>query len=835
MVNDVLLPARMTALVSDIGARKSRIRKRLDASAIPIIDVFHGEMRFSMHPNVQRRIVDVTRALVDHSADFRDEDGALYSKTQPAILRRLAADKLFAPLRRAGIDVDPKDVLVCPYSSLVMLEAALAAVARPGGIVLCPRGFYKSNAIHVGKFGLQIRTFPVDVDRDGRVDARLLRRAIRQHREDLCAVLLTLPGNPLVAEYTDQELEAIGRVLLETGARVIIDAAFDGVQADARPLPAATLRSHGRIFRLHDRCVTVTGTSKSHHAVGPYKIGAAVTGDATWRAAITKELTIPFQRETTALARVVLEETPDAMLEDNRRIMMERQAEARERCAKIAERFGPGAVSYLGSSQYGPFMMLTIREDILTRAGIEDGWQLADALFAAAHLDVVAGPRMGFQKPCVRINIDAPRIGGVKDPALFEEVFRRIEAFVEAIVDRGLTYRAALDRIGEPDAVDLRAWLRTSQSIRPTKVAVPRETGEGEARVALTPQAAATLVGQGFEVAVEASAGARSGFTDEEYVRAGAAVAESKESLYRGASIVTWVKPPADLAGELSRMPKGAAILGFMNPFGKKSVLPALEHAGLRAFALELLPDRLALSPSMDALAAMSRFAGRIALEEAVALRARLGARAPHKVLVLGAGQAGLAAARAASMAGYELLCASTSALRQEEIEEELGGSFIALPDERTQGEAASAEQRRTLREIMRAHRPTIVICTARRSGSNAPKLLTERDLALLPESSVVVDLTAAAGGNVEPVAVNEALCTSCGVWVCNKSNYPSAEPRQASAALASCLAEILIEHDLAERHDEQDGEGRAELVRSHRAASPRTSASPPAAQPISD
>ncbi len=794
MVNDDLLLARMTELVADIGARKTRIRKQLEKRDARIIDAFHGEMRFSMHPNVQEGLVRVTRALVSHTDPLSEEDGSLYSKSQPAILRRLAAEKLFAPMRRAGLALEPREVLVCPYSSLMMLEAALAAVARPGGIVLCPQGFYKSNASHIGKLGLQIRTFPVDVQRDGRIDVRYLARAIRQHREELCAVLLTLPGNPLVAEYTEEEIEAIGRVLIEAGTRVIIDAAFDGVQPDTRPLASVNIQRNGRTSWLHERCLTVTGTSKSHHAVGPFKIGAAVTGDAVWRAAIAKQLTLPFQRETTALARVVLEETPDEMISENRHVMMERQREARERCARINERFGPDAVSYLGSSKYGPFMMLSLRKDILARAGIEDGWQLADALFAAVHLDVVAGPRMGFLEPCVRVNIDAPRSGGEKDPSLFEELFSRIETFVAEVMEHGLTYREALARIGESSGVELRAWLSAAHEEGVEKVAVMRETSEGETRVSITPMAATTLVSSGFEVVVEAGAGARAGFTDEEYVRAGASIAESKELLYEGASIITWVKPPVDVKSELSSMPRDAAILGFMNPFGKKSVLPFIDEKGMRALPLEILPHRMSLPPGMDALAVMSRFAGRISFNEAVALRKSFGAKGPNTVLIIGAGHAGMAAARAASLAGDKLLCASTGSLRRVEIEE-LGGSYTELADDRTAKDAASAraEQRRVLHELMSRHRPTIVICSARRGGGNTPKLLLESELALLEENSVVIDLTVAAGGNVEPSFLNESLRTPSGVWVCNKSNYPSAEPRQSSAAYASCLVELLV------------------------------------------
>lgn len=208
------------------------------------------------------------------------------------------------------------EVLVCPYSSLAMLDAVLASVARPDGVILCPEGFYKSTLEPTEKFGLSIRLFPVDLDRDGRVEARQLRRAIQTHREQLRALLLTMPGNPLAATYTTDELQAIGRILVEEGTRVIIDAAFDGVAPDYQPLATVEGDIGRTCHSLYERTVTITGLSKGHHAIGPYKIGAAITGDAGWRADIRRQLTVPFQRETTVLACAVLEQTPAEFLRD---------------------------------------------------------------------------------------------------------------------------------------------------------------------------------------------------------------------------------------------------------------------------------------------------------------------------------------------------------------------------------------------------------------------------------------------------------------------------------------------------------------------------------------
>ena len=224
--------------------------------------------------------MDTTRELLAENADLLEPDGRPFDKSQPRLLRQLAADRLYARWRKAGLAVSADDVLVCPYSSLTMLEAVMASVARPDGVILCPEGFYKSNRQHIEKLGLSIRLFPAPPDRDGKIDAWHLRRAIQAHREQLCALLFTMPGNPLIATYSAEELQAIGRVVVEEDVRVIVDATLDAVVPDYVPLAAITVDSAGKPQSLFDRTVTIAGLSKGHHAVGPYKIGAAITGDA---------------------------------------------------------------------------------------------------------------------------------------------------------------------------------------------------------------------------------------------------------------------------------------------------------------------------------------------------------------------------------------------------------------------------------------------------------------------------------------------------------------------------------------------------------------------------
>lgn len=498
-----LTSSELSASSPATGSRSARLRQLLGERAVPIIDVYHGEMRFTMHPQVQKTVMDTTRELLAENASLLEPDGRPFDKSQPRLLRQLAADRLYIRWRKAGLAVSADDVLVCPYSSLTMLEAALASVARPDGVILCPEGFYKSNRQHIEKLGLSIRLFPAHLDRDGKIDTRHLRRAIQAHREQLCALLFTMPGNPLIAMYSVEELQAIGRVVVEEGARVIVDATLDAVAPDYVPLAAITVDSAGKSQSLFDRTVTIAGLSKGHHAIGPYKIGAAITGDARWRADIRRQLAVPLQRETTALARVVLEQTPEEFFQANRLTLTQAQMEARRLCQELEDSFGFPAVIPVGSSLYGPFLLIRLADKVLRQAGIEDGSQLAEFLLGGAGLETVAGPLMGLQEPVVRINVDAPRIGVRKDPALLAQVFARLAALVQAVLDGKLTYQGLLDSIGEPSFASLSGTHDAAPHRDTVKIIVRKKDQPGERRVALTPRASADLVARGVRVWVE--------------------------------------------------------------------------------------------------------------------------------------------------------------------------------------------------------------------------------------------------------------------------------------------------------------------------------------------
>jgi NAD/NADP transhydrogenase alpha subunit/aspartate/methionine/tyrosine aminotransferase len=802
----VLTSSELSVPSPATSSRNARLRQLLEERRVTIIDLGHGEMRFAMHPQVQTAVMEVTRELLAGNASLLEADGHPFDKSQPHVLRQLAADRLYMRWRKAGLTVSADDVLVCPYSSLAMLEATLASVARPDGVILCPEGFSENIKKHIEKLGLSIRLFPAPLGCDGKVDAWYLRRAIQIHREQLCALLFTMPGNPLIAAYSAEELQAIGGIVVEEGVPVIIDAALDAVVPDYVPLAAIAVDSGGKSYSLFDQTVTIADLSKGHHAVAPYEIGAAITGDARWRADIRRQLAVPLQRETTALARVVLEQTPEEFFEENRRTLAQAHEEAWQHCSDLENRFGFPVAIPIGSSRYGPFVLIRLADRILRQAGIEDGWQLAEFLLGGAGLETLTGPSMGFPEPVVRINVDAPRTDAGKDPTLLAEVFARLAELVQTVLDGKLTYQRVLGDIGDPPYVTPSNPPYTGSSGRSprgnpsnphdvasrdhAKIIVLKEDQPGEHRVALTPRASADLVAQGMRVCVESGAGLRAGYKDELYIKAGAAITATRSELFQDADVIAWVKPPSDLDRVLSQLLPGCTIVGLTHPLHNDTVAQSARRRMLHVQSVELLA-REGILPTQDALAAMSRFAGRIALEEALVLRRVLGHCGQQNVLIVGAGQAGMQAAQLASVLGHSIAVVSTGQRQRREAEHLLGAAYYSI-DGAVGNIADLLHQQQIITRVITSFQPGVIIAAAKHAGEKAPCLLPAETLKRLPGNTVVVDLNATRGGNVAGSQVDRHLQMDNGVWICNSSNYPNAEPAEASSAYAACLVSIL-------------------------------------------
>ena len=292
------------------------------------------------------------------------------------------------------------------------------------------------------------------------------------------------------------------------------------------------------------------------------------------------------------------------------------------------------------------------------------------------------------------------------------------------------------------------------------RVVVPKETEAGERRVALIPDSVGRLVGAGFAIGVEQSAGALAGFPDAEYAAAGAEVVARSE-LFAGAEAVVRVGRPT--AEEIAELAPGTVLVGFLSPLTDPEGIERLATRGVVAFAMESIP-RITRAQSMDALSSQANVAGyKAALIAAERLprffpllMTAAGTVAPAKVLVLGAGVAGLQAIATARRLGAVITAFDVRPVVREQVES-LGATFLDLGvrSEETEGGYASElseEEQRRQQDALTEQIPGFdaVITTALIPGRPAPKLIPASAVRGMRQGSVIVDLAAEAGGNCE-------------------------------------------------------------------------------------
>jgi NAD(P) transhydrogenase subunit alpha len=337
------------------------------------------------------------------------------------------------------------------------------------------------------------------------------------------------------------------------------------------------------------------------------------------------------------------------------------------------------------------------------------------------------------------------------------------------------------------------------------KVAVLGETRPGENRAALIPSVVKELVEKhGLEVAVEAGAGLGSHFPDEEYREAGAAVGDGSTVL-KGADVILKVRPPT--VEEVGRLPRGTVVIALMAPFANLDVVRALADGGVTSFAMELVP-RTTRAQRMDALSSQATVAGyKAVLMGADALGKLLpmfmtaaGTIRPGKVLVLGAGVAGLQAIATARRLGAKVEAFDVRPAVKEQVES-LGASFLETEQDVTaEGEGGyakelSEEQHERELELIAEHirDADIVITTAQIPGREAPLLITEAMVRSMRPGSVIVDLAAESGGNCATTRVDEEVEVN-GVKILGPSNLPSTIPVHSSQMYARNVATLLLE-----------------------------------------
>jgi NAD(P) transhydrogenase subunit alpha len=336
------------------------------------------------------------------------------------------------------------------------------------------------------------------------------------------------------------------------------------------------------------------------------------------------------------------------------------------------------------------------------------------------------------------------------------------------------------------------------------QIGIPKERREGERRVAASPDTAKRLKAMGHGILVEKGAGAGASFTDEAYAAAGATLVDASTAL--GSEIVLKVQPP--LPDEVGKMKKGAVLIGMLQPLQNKEQVAAYAKAGITAFAMELVP-RITRAQAMDVLSSQANLAGYKAVLDAAAVFGRAmpmmmtaaGTIAPARVLVMGAGVAGLQAIATARRLGAIVSATDVRFAAKEQVES-LGASFLAVDLEamkamETAGgyaKEASADFAKRQREFVTEalKKIDIVICTALIPGRKAPVLITKDMIAVMRAGSVIVDLAVEQGGNAEGSKPGETVTTSNGVIIVGHANMPSRIAVDASALYARNLLAFL-------------------------------------------
>ncbi|MGW1811738.1 Re/Si-specific NAD(P)(+) transhydrogenase subunit alpha [Streptomyces sp. NPDC002078] len=332
----------------------------------------------------------------------------------------------------------------------------------------------------------------------------------------------------------------------------------------------------------------------------------------------------------------------------------------------------------------------------------------------------------------------------------------------------------------------------------PQRVGVVAESVSGETRVAATPATVRQLLALGYEVVVESEAGAASGFSDQAYLDTGAQIGEAWD-----ADVVLKVNSPSD--AEITRLRQGTTVVALLAPAQRPELLRTLADAGVTALALDAVP-RISRAQSMDVLSSMANIAGYRAVIEAAHVFGRFftgqvtaaGKVPPAKVLVAGAGVAGLAAIGAASSLGAIVRATDPRPEVADQVKS-LGGEYLPVhvaQETSTDGyaKATSADYDRAAAELYheQAADVDIVITTALIPGRPAPRLLTARDVAVMKPGSVIVDMAAAQGGNVEGTVPGRAVVTDNGVTIVGYTDLASRLPAQASQLFGTNLVNLL-------------------------------------------
>lgn len=353
------------------------------------------------------------------------------------------------------------------------------------------------------------------------------------------------------------------------------------------------------------------------------------------------------------------------------------------------------------------------------------------------------------------------------------------------------------------------------------KIGVPKEVHDGERRVATTPEVAAQLIELGFDVAVEAGAGAAASFGDDDYAGAGCSIVESAQDVWQSSDIILKVRGPQFHPGlqqqESDLLREGQTLIAFLWPAQNPDLLETLSAKGVTALAMDSIP-RISRAQKMDALSSMANIGGYRAVVEAAQHFGRFftgqitaaGRIPPAKVLVIGAGVAGLAAIGAAKSMGAIVRSFDTRPEVKEQVES-MDAEFLLLDFEEEEDGSGSGGYAKVMSKAFieaemalfaeQAKEVDIIITTALIPGKPAPELITEAMVESMKPGSVIVDLAAEQGGNCKLTVADEVIVKH-GVTLIGYTDLPSR-----LAAQASQLYGTNLRHLLTDMCPEKDGQ----------------------------
>ena len=341
------------------------------------------------------------------------------------------------------------------------------------------------------------------------------------------------------------------------------------------------------------------------------------------------------------------------------------------------------------------------------------------------------------------------------------------------------------------------------------KIAVPRETAEGETRAALTPQTAGQLIGDGVEVIVQRGAGDGSYIPDEAWTEAGATLVPDAPALYAGADVVLRVGRPTD--EEIGMLRAGTILIGTLGTLAKPELAQRLADAGVTAISMDAIP-RITRAQSMDTLSSQATVGGYKAVLIAAErlpkfmplLTTAAGTVRPARVLVFGAGVAGLMAIGTARRLGAVVEATDVRPVVKEQVQS-LGGTFLEVEmtdEEKAQAETAggyaremSDDYKRRQAELIasRVGEADAVITTALIPGRPAPRLITEEMVKTMRPGSVIIDMAAEMGGNCELTEPGKEVVKH-GVRIIGFTNLPATMPSSATQMYAKNI-QTLVKH----------------------------------------